>query len=59
MAGVFGFIISGVQTVALEREALAEVEWTQSIVLFTIGYALRYVLYGMPFVLPEQSVGRL
>ncbi|CAN0300855.1 unnamed protein product, partial [Laminaria digitata] len=40
MAGLFGFIISGVQAVALEREALAEVEWTQSVVLFTLGYAL-------------------
>ena len=43
VGGLFGFLISGVQTVALEREALAEVEWKQSIVLFMIGYALRYV----------------
>lgn len=41
MAGVFGTIISGVQTFVLEREAIAEVEWTQSVVLFTVGYALR------------------
>lgn len=40
MAGLFGFIISGVQTVALEREALAEIEWTPSIVFFILGYAL-------------------
>ena len=43
MAGLFGFIVSGVQTLALEREALSEVEWTPSIVLFILGYALRYI----------------
>lgn len=41
MAGVFGVVITGVQTLWLEREAIAEVEWTDSIILFTMGYALR------------------
>lgn len=41
MAGVFGVLISGVQTLWLEREAIAEVEWTDSVILFTMGYALR------------------
>lgn len=41
MAAVFGVLISGIQTIYLEQEALMEVEWTQPVVLFTIGYALR------------------
>eukprot|EP00752_Nemacystus_decipiens_P002872 g2673.t1 len=40
MAGVFGVIISGVQTLWLEQHLMAEVEWTPSVVLFTCGYAL-------------------
>lgn len=43
MAGIFGTLISGVQTLMLERQTLANVEWTQSVVLFTFGYALRLV----------------
>ena len=45
MAGLFGMIISGVQVLALERQALVEVEWTASIVLFTLGYALRCAFF--------------
>lgn len=41
MAGVFGTIISGVQALVFERAALAEVEWTTPIILFTFGYGLR------------------
>ncbi|CAM9202490.1 unnamed protein product [Scytosiphon promiscuus] len=40
MAGLFGAIISGVQTLAFEREALAEVEWTTPVILYTVGYGL-------------------
>ncbi|CBJ31019.1 conserved unknown protein [Ectocarpus siliculosus] len=47
MAGLFGTVISGVQTLALEKQLLAEVEWTRSVVLFTFGYALSLsVLYS-------------
>lgn len=41
MTGVFGVIISGAQTLVLEREALAAVEWTTPVVLFTFGYGAR------------------
>lgn len=49
MAGIFGALISGVQTLLLERQTLADVEWTQSVVLFTCGYALRWVVVGSAF----------
>lgn len=41
MAGAFGVILSGVQTAALEWNELAEVVWTDQVVLFVIGYSTR------------------
>lgn len=41
MTGLFGVLLSGVQTLVLEREAIAQVEWSQASVLFMIGYAIR------------------
>lgn len=41
MAGLCGTVIAGLQTILLERKAIAEVEWTYTIVLFIAGYSLR------------------
>lgn len=60
MAGVFGVIISGVQTLWLEQQLMAEVEWTQSVVLFTFAYALRLAIQEVGSeTAPPPSLRRL
>lgn len=41
MAGLFGVILSGVQTIIVEREALAQVEWNETTIFFILGYSTR------------------
>lgn len=41
MAGIFGVLLSGVQTVAFEWNALTNVTWTDPVVLFIMGYSIR------------------
>lgn len=41
MAGLFGVILSGIQTAVTERDVLAKVQWDDTVVFFIFGYATR------------------
>lgn len=57
MLGLFGSVIAGVQTIILEREALASIDWSWKIVGLMAGYSTcMFVLYTcMPLVMLLSS----